>query len=104
MTGNLVQVRKEFVKLHKDIYLTEDLFFVNNIPFFINLRRKICLKVVNHLANGKLETIPMAFKEIYSYYMKRGFPIIALHAYGEFPPQSYNLQAHDERIQDKSYM
>ena len=39
--GDLVQVSEELVKLHKDIYFTVDLFFVNGIPLFLTLIRKI---------------------------------------------------------------
>jgi hypothetical protein len=33
-----VKVPKELLKLHKEIFLTTDIFFVNNIPFFLTLR------------------------------------------------------------------
>ena len=74
------------MELHKDIYLTADLLFVNGTPFFLVLSRKICFTDVNHIANRKVETIFKALKEIYSYYTKRGFHITTLHAYGEFAP------------------
>ena len=41
VAGNLVQVPKYLVRLHKDIYLTADMFFVNSIRFFLTLIRKI---------------------------------------------------------------
>ena len=41
MAGDLVQVPVELVKLHKDIYLTADLLFVNGILFFLTLIRNI---------------------------------------------------------------
>ena len=34
---DLVRVPKDLMKLHKDIYLTEDIFLVNKIPFFLTL-------------------------------------------------------------------
>ena len=51
VSGDLVQVPEELVKLHKDIYLTADLFFVNSTPLFINLNRNVCFTAVNHLTN-----------------------------------------------------
>ena len=84
--GKLVQVPKQLVKLHKGIYLKEDMFFANTITLFITIIRKICFKVVNYLATIKVETIFKAFKKIYSYYMKSGLHITNIHAYGEFPP------------------
>jgi hypothetical protein len=37
-----VKVPKELLKLHKEVFLTTDIFFVNKIPFFLTLIRKIC--------------------------------------------------------------
>ena len=85
MADDLVQVPEEMVKLHRDIYLAEDLLFVNSIPLFINLSRKICFTSVNHLPHMKLDTILKDFKDIYSYCMKHGFHITTIHADGYFP-------------------
>ena len=62
------------------------MFFVNTITLFLTIIRKICFKIVNYLATRKVETTFKAFKKIYSYYMKSGFQITNIHAYGEFPP------------------
>ena len=67
VAGDLVQVPEYLVTLHKDIYLMADMLFVNSIPFFLSLRRKICFKAVNHISNRKVETIFKSFKEIYMY-------------------------------------
>jgi hypothetical protein len=37
-----VKVPMELIKLHKEVFLTTDIFFVNKIPFFLTLSRKIC--------------------------------------------------------------
>ena len=63
-----------------------DLFFVNKIPFFLTLSRKICFTAVNHLANRTVLEIFKAFKEIYTYYLHCGFCITTFHADGEFAP------------------
>ena len=86
MLDEPVQVPEELVKLHKDIYLTADMSFVNSIPFFITLLSKIWFTAVNHIVNRKVGIIFKAFREIYTYYVKRGFHITTPHAYGEFPP------------------
>ena len=80
VAGYLVQVPEELSKFHKYIYLTADMFFVNVVPLFITLIRKILFTAINHLSNRKLKTIFKAFKEIYIYYMKHGFHIKNLHA------------------------
>ena len=86
VTGDLLQVPADLVKLHKDILLTADMLFFNGIPLCITLRRNICFAAVNHISNRKVETIFEVFKDIYIYYMKRGFHIKTLHEDGEFPP------------------
>ena len=67
VAGDLVKVLEDIVNLHKDIYLTSDILFVNIIPLFITLSRKICFIAVNHIPNREVETIFMAFIDIYSY-------------------------------------
>ena len=62
MAGDMLQVPEELVKIHKDIYLTADMLFVNSISFFLTLRRKIFFTAVNHIANRKVGTIFNAFK------------------------------------------
>jgi hypothetical protein len=76
----------ELMKLHKEVFLTIDIFFVNKIPFFLTLSRKICFTAVNHLADCTVPQIFKAFKEMYQYYLQRGFHIKTVHADGEFAP------------------
>ena len=94
VTDDLVQLPEYLVKLHKDIYFTVDMLFVNGIPFIIILSRKILSTAVNHLSNRKLETIFKAFKDIYRYYMKCGFHITTSHSDGEFAPLQAMLYEH----------
>jgi hypothetical protein len=81
-----VKVPMELMKLHKEVFLTTDIFFVNNIPFVLTLSRKICFTAVNHLANRTAPQIFKAFKDIHQYYLHRGFHIKTVHAEGEFAP------------------
>jgi hypothetical protein len=81
-----VKVPMELMKLHKEVFLTTDIFFVNKIPFFLTLSRKICFTAVNHLADRTVPQIFKAFKEMYQYYLQRGFHIKTVHADGEFAP------------------
>jgi hypothetical protein len=83
---DFVKVPVELLKLHKEVYITADLFFVNKIPFFLTLSRKICFTAINHLADRTVPQIFMAFKEIYQNYLQRGFRITMVHADGEFAP------------------
>ena len=47
------------MKLNKEVFLTCDILFVNNIPFFLKLSQKIYFTAVNHLPN---HTVPETFK------------------------------------------
>jgi hypothetical protein len=76
----------ELIKLHKEVFLTTSIFFFNKIPFFLTLSRKICFTAVNHLADRTIPTIFKAFKEMYQYYLQRGFHIKTVHADGKFAP------------------
>jgi hypothetical protein len=81
-----VKVPKELLKLHKEVFLTTDIFFVNKIYFFLTLSRKICVTAVNHLADRTVPQILKALKEMYQYYLQRGFHITSVHVDGEFAP------------------
>jgi hypothetical protein len=88
-----VKVPKELLKLHKEVFLTSDIFFVNNIPFLLTLSRKICFTAVNHLADRTVPQIFKAFTEMYQYYLQRGFHITTVHAGGEFAPLKNLLES-----------
>jgi hypothetical protein len=47
---DFVKVPVALMDLHKEVFLTIDIFFVIKIPFFLTLSRKICFTAVNHLA------------------------------------------------------
>jgi hypothetical protein len=59
---------------------------VNKIPFFLTLSRKICFTAFNNLSDRIVPQIFKAFKEMYQYYLHRGFHITMVHADGEFAP------------------
>jgi hypothetical protein len=81
-----VKVPHELLKLHKEVFMIVDIFFVNKIPFFLSLSRKICFTTVSHLSNRTVPQIFKAFREIYQYYLQRGFCITTVHADGKFAP------------------
>ena len=79
-----MKIPLDLLKIHKEVFLTIDIFFVNKIPLLLTLSQKICLTAVNHLSNRTVPHIFSAFKEIYQYYLHRGFCITTVHSYGEF--------------------
>jgi hypothetical protein len=86
LARDYVKVIMKIMKLHKEVFLTTDIFFVNKIPSFLTLSRKICFTAVNHLADRTVPQIFKAFKEMYQYYLQCGFHIKKVHADGEFAP------------------
>jgi hypothetical protein len=74
----------ELMKLQKEVFLTTDIFFVNKIPIFLILSQKICFTEVNHLVDRTVPQIFKAFKEMYKYYLQRGFHIKTVQPDGEF--------------------
>jgi hypothetical protein len=89
---DFVKVPREIMKLHKGVFLTCDIFFVNQIPFFITLSRNICFTAVNHLTDRKVKTIFKSFDKIYRFYLNRGFRITTVYADGEFAPLQALIQ------------
>jgi hypothetical protein len=81
---DFVKVPVELLKLHKEVYITANLFFVNKILFFLTLSHKICFTAINHLMYKTVLQIFMAFKEIYQYYLQHGFHITTVHENREF--------------------
>jgi hypothetical protein len=88
-----VKVPKELLKLHKEVFLKTDIFFVNKIPFLLTLSQKICFTAVNHLADRTVPQIFKALKEMYQYYLQRGFHITTVHADREFAPLKTLIEA-----------
>jgi hypothetical protein len=83
---DFVKVPVELLKLHKEVYITANLFFVNKIPFFLMLSHKTSFTAINHLADSTVPQIFMAFKEIYQYYLQRDFCNTMVHVGEEFAP------------------
>jgi hypothetical protein len=81
-----VKLPMELMKLNKKVFIMTDIFFVNKNPSLLTLSRKITFAAVNHLADRTVPQIFKAFKEVYQYYLQRGFHITVVHADGEFAP------------------
>ena len=57
---------------------------MNKIRFVLTHSRKISFTAVNHLAKHTIPQIFSVFKNIYVYYLQRGFRITTVNADGEF--------------------
>ena len=62
MARDVIKIPKELLKLKKKVFLKVDLFFVNEVPFFILLSRKIDFTRVIHLLGGKYGEIFKVFQ------------------------------------------
>ena len=76
----------EYFKLGKEVYSTCDVLFVNKIPFFVTLSRKIYFTATAHLKDRKIKTIFLEFLAVYKFYLRQGFRIKMVHADNEFRP------------------
>jgi hypothetical protein len=83
---NIVPVPKHILTLHKDVFLTVNLFYVNKIGFLITHSRGICLTTVKWLDNRNIAGVFAALCEVFNAYKKRGFPITPAHGDSEFAP------------------
>jgi hypothetical protein len=54
-----VKIPKELLRLHKEVFMTTDIFSVKKIPFFLTLSRNICFTAVDRLTD---RTVPQIFK------------------------------------------
>jgi hypothetical protein len=93
VSRDYIKIPKELSNLHREVFLTADTFFVNEIPFFLTLSRKICFAAVNHLANRAVPETFKAFKEMFQCHLQRGFHITVLHADGEFVPLKIMIES-----------
>ena len=63
-----LKIPKETLDKHRNVYLTADTFFVNEITFFLSYSRKINYTGVENLNNRKSQTTFKAFIAIYKVY------------------------------------
>ena len=83
---SIVPIPKHILTLHKNVFLTVDLFYVNKIVFLITHSRGICLTTVKWLDNRKIAGVFAALCEVFTAYQKRGFLITTVHGDNEFAP------------------
>ena len=78
-----IKTPKEISNLKKTIFLTADILFVNGIPSFIFLSRKIDFTGVSHPKERTAAIIFNDFKAIFRFYLHQGSRIQTVHADGE---------------------
>jgi len=93
VTRDIVKVPREFMKLHNQVSLSIDIFFVNKIAFFLSLSKVIYYTATSHLVDCKIDTIFKAFKEMFGFYLRHGFRIVAVNADGKFEPVKQMIES-----------
>ncbi len=81
---DVVSTPKEICELHKDVTLTINIFFMNEIPFFVTLSRVLYFTMVTHLPNRSLSQIFKVLKGIFYYYLQQGFRVTFITGDGDF--------------------
>jgi hypothetical protein len=84
MTQSIVKVPTKFIKLHQDVELAIDVFFINKHIFFITFSTKICFTTITHLTSHNKKLIWEALLITYKMYLLRGFRIIVIKGDQEF--------------------
>ena len=84
MTQSIVKVPTELIKLHKNVELAIDCFFVNKHIFFTTISTKICFTTITHLTKRNKEVVWVALLATYKMYLMRGFRIVVVKGDQEF--------------------
>ena len=64
------------IKLHKNVELAIDCFFVNKHIFFTTISTKICFTTITHLTKRNKEDVWVALLATYKMYLMQGFRIV----------------------------
>jgi len=78
MTQSIVKVPTELIKLHKNVELAIDCFFVNKHIFFTTISTKICFTTITHLTKRNKEVIWVVLRATYKMYLMQGFRIVVV--------------------------
>jgi hypothetical protein len=81
---SIVKVPTELIKLHQDVELAIDCFFVKKHVFFTTFSTKICFTAITHLSSRNKEVIWVALLATYKMYLLPGFHIVVVKGDHEF--------------------
>ena len=85
---SIVEIPSELIKVHQDVELAIDCFFVNKHVFFTTFSTRVCFITVTHLANRTKEVIWTALSATYKMYFLHGFCVVVIRGDQEFAPIS----------------
>ena len=84
MTQSIIKVPMEFIKLHQNVELAIDVFFINKHIFLTTYSTKICFTTITRLKFRTNRLIWEALLATYKMYLLRGFRIIVIKGDHEF--------------------
>ena len=73
--ANYMEIPKDFYKLHKFITLVGDVMFVNKIPSFITMSRKIRMMMAEHTPSRTAPSLAKSLIKVLQLYAKGGFGV-----------------------------
>ena len=71
----LVEVPEYIMKWHRDVTLCIDIFYINELPFFHTISRKLQFRTVEYIASESHETLLSCLQRVINIYNKRGFNV-----------------------------
>ena len=80
----IIKVPMGFIKLHQNMELAIDFFFINKYIFFTTYSTKICFTTVTHLSLCTKKLIREALYTTYKMYLLCGFRIVVIKGDNEF--------------------
>ena len=84
MTQSIIKVPTKFIKLHQDVELAINVFFINKYIFFTTFSTKNFFTTITHLTFCTKKLILEALLATYKMYLIRGFRIIIIKGDHEF--------------------
>ena len=86
-----VTTPRHFKLLHKSVTLVADVLFVNGIPFFITISRKICFVDVEHMQSRTANQPSRYLNKALSLYARASYNVEVLFMDMGFDPVSTNM-------------
>ena len=71
----LIALPEYIMKWHRDVTLCIDIFYVNKLPFFHTISRKLQFRTVEYIASESHESLLLSLQKVINIYNKRGFNI-----------------------------
>ena len=93
VVNDIVDIPPELVYRQQQVDLCIDTFFVNNIPYFASISKRLMYRTCKRIVARTSIHYRSALEEIFQCYEQGGFTIARIHADQEFKPTIQELQA-----------